>query len=215
MALLLETGKTHVNRTSDFLTHTLTPYGASFLKTIRYNKEVDLLAMCYRDIIYEKVKSREPRLLYLLYDINGHYDSKANLYVNITEGRKYFNALLKYIRNHRTYVDDYIYEYNSNRHMIVIKVGNESYDTVFEHFEKGHYSKMFPEALQQELKITRREHPTLMKIINKEWTPELIKDYKARVAKRFGIEEDLVQLGEELLLPPISIDEIFRFNYEV
>jgi len=202
---MIITHEIYCNKTLKYLYPQLGTYGKTFIKELQETQNI--LAVGYVDWIYKKVKRIEHKgMLFILIDKNGKFDSKKERYVNLQKSKANFNSFLGYIREHKSYVDDYLFDFKlRHHHMIVIRLPDR-FEKSYEPFLNGEYSKMYTEEEVAEMGFNKAKG-----VFNK--SEDYKKVFLDKINQEFNCTLRLEDLGDrELELPPNIKEETFNFK---
>lgn len=183
---------TRYNRTRKYLLPVIKEYGDVFMKHLN---NVFKVAVGIGDMIVNNRKELAPeRHLFIL------LDSKT--------APKYFIQFMKYIKDHHSYVDDYVYDdiQKSTFHMVILKFPERFNDTI-KTFKEGKYSKMFD---KETLDTFFKKNPEAMKVFIKDRT--YIVSFTRKLNRKFNSNINPDEWDGEADLPPTEEMEIFNHH---
>ena len=222
----IQDGKLYLNRTWKYIYPALRVYG---FQPISYLNDLIKQGVGIHDINFNDEEPHIPKIFILIQtQVPGMRGAKAKEYEE--KVNKFFN----YIRQQSYYVDDYLYNIKDNccSHMVVIKFP-QYFLSIYNHFKKGEYSKMFPEdsvikkyfPLENLSKVSSSLTVTLSKTLgaNLEIHRVLKKDisYKKEFVeilnKDFNTNLKVEELKDEAELDylPLLEEEVFNFKNKI
>lgn len=205
----IQSGKLYENRTWKYLYPSLKYYGDELMNNLAVFFK---LAIGVRDM-----NTKESNCLFILIDteISKNKIQEENY-------KKKFATFLEWLKDKEYYVKDYMYEDNSGKHMVVLKLPN-TYKDNYLHFIKGEYSEMYTDkAINHYFKYISISNKITQQKIN-----DRIKKTKFVLKKDKAYLEDFVKIVNtrfntnvsskyfekaELDFPPNKEEEIFNYK---
>lgn len=177
--MILQLGQLVINPTARFLTPILNTFTSTFLQHFQLVRG-HLLGFAVGDLCYDKAKKRVHKyLLFTAFSVNGIYDVKKKRFLNTKAGRQVFKSFVEFLKKTRYYYDDYIYD--DNIHVVIISLPEE-YNTTYDNFIQGIYSKMYKDNQIKMLFQDKGNIAVLKKL------PEYREVFKEKVKRQFSVE---------------------------
>lgn len=202
-----------VNKTLHYLYPQIGVYGKTLMESLHGSNGQNILAVGYLDWVYKRVKDvSHEGLLFILVDKNGKYNLEKGRYVSLEKGKINFESFLKYIRTHKAYLDDYMFDFkNCHHHMVILRLPKR-FERAYQPFLKGEYSKMYTSDEITEMGFKPNKGAKIWYVLNKDAGHR--EKFLERINTEFGTTLTLEEIndGRELDTPPITKNETFNYD---
>lgn len=188
------------NQSLEYLYPLLSKFGNTFMTEFKQNCA---LAITVGDYCYDEVRNFKTYAIFLVFDINGTFNETAKKYNNIKKARQSFKDFLKFLRKHKSYLDDYVYTVKGHQHVVILKFP-EGYEKAAENMLSGRFKEIYK---PEDINSIRSEH--VKKIYKGSIT---VKEVAERINFKFGTTISEADVQDILDYTPIKREEILNLD---
>lgn len=211
------------NHSNKFLKPIINTFGNTFLKELNnltnfalgYPVSQSILKFGIGDTFYFRAKQYQVGcLLFVLFDINGPYNTTKNFYVDVKKGKGRFRDFLLFVRKSSWYSDDYWYQ--KGQHCIVFDL--RKFEQSYLMFLQSKFSEMYSKEQLKAMEIPKEFMKNKKKVPNYIYAvlskdSEIGRKYLAhQIYEHFGTKT-LPDEPDEFDITWIPNQEIFNYQY--